>query len=120
VLKDITNEQKDPMETVFRRTASEHQRPDPSTRPVPVRRIIASRLPEPEGLAREAAMDRVRYMKAMHFIADVETYAEEHKIAPLLDMLEVFKAEFVAVGGGRPAPRGGGGGQVAALPHASG
>lgn len=77
-LADITNKPKTKEEAV--------------QSPTPTRRRI-----NPSAIVEASARERLLHVKAMQFIVAVEQYAIEHRVAPVLDMLEVFKAAYDAV-----------------------
>ncbi|CAL8468226.1 g7765 [Coccomyxa elongata] len=90
-LKDITNKPPVPQKSVdLMETAM--SRPQRRARgfSTPARRQHAEALDK----ARTRARERLLHIKLLEFVNAVEEYAEEYKIANLLDMLYVFKAEY--------------------------
>ena len=62
------------------------------------RRLNLTPIPE----ARTSDIELLR--QALYFIYTVEKYATEYRVAPLLDMLEAFKADCGALGRRRTVP----------------
>ncbi|CAL8471364.1 g10906 [Coccomyxa elongata] len=69
---------------------------DAVTQPLSIRRRI-----NPTPIVEASTRERLLHLKAMQFIVAVEQYAAEYRVAPLLDILEVFKAACDAVDGRR-------------------
>ncbi|CAL8466689.1 g6225 [Coccomyxa elongata] len=51
----------------------------------------------PTPIGEASTRERLLHLKAMQFVVAVEQYANEYRVAPLLDMLVVFKAACDAV-----------------------
>lgn len=85
--------QREPLTDITNKTAETAAEP-----PRAVRRRIT---PTPIVEARASDLELLR--QALHFIYTVDMYAIEYKVAPLLDMIEMFKANFGAVGRRRSA-----------------
>ncbi|CAL8470578.1 g10120 [Coccomyxa elongata] len=90
-LQDITNKPPVPKKSadLMEAAMSRPQRLTGSAS-TPVRRQNAEMVDK----ARRIARDRLKHTKTMQFIVAVEEYADEYKIANLLDMLYAFKVEY--------------------------